>query len=124
MQLTLDSSILEHLLERAAAASRLVGHFDERAGVTLVEPLADSIDEIVHVLSELLGSPQVIIAPVPSTCSSCAVDLAAHRDVGRQLVRSEVVAPDRPVCGAPGAVRAALAAEATPVSASDAGGAR
>lgn len=95
MQLTLDSAILEHLLERAATASRLVGHIDERVDVTLVGSLGDSVDEIVHVLSELLGNPQVVVVPVSSVCSSLTADVVAHGDVGTQVVRPEVAAPDR-----------------------------
>jgi len=121
MQLILDSALLEHLLERAATASRLVGHIDERAGATLVGPLADSIDEIVHVLSELRGNPHVVVASVPSTCSF-AVDIAAHGDAGPQVVRPEVVALNVRVSGA-SCVPAAITAEITPVSASGAGGA-
>lgn len=107
MQLLLDRPILEHLLARAATASRLVGQIDERAGGTIVGSLEDSIDEIVHVLSELLGNPHVVVAPVPSG-SAFAVDVATPGDAGPQVVGLEVVA---------------LAAEVTPVSASSAGGA-
>lgn len=123
MQLTLDSAILEHLLARAVTASRLIGHIDERAAGPLVGRLEDSLDEIVHVLSELLGNPHVVVAPVPTTCSSLALDIATHGDVGTQIVRAEIAAPDVPVGGAPCAVPA-LAGETRPVSASGAGGAR
>lgn len=109
MQLLLDSAILESLLARAATASRLVGQIDGRAGGTLVGSLEDSIDEIVHVLSELLGNPHVVVAPVPRACSVFTVDIATHGDAGTQVVGAEVVA---------------LVAEITPVSASGAGGAR
>jgi len=58
MQVMLDSSILESLLQRAASAARRVGHIDD--GVfTAVGPLADDIDRIVHTLTELLGSPLI-----------------------------------------------------------------
>lgn len=97
MQLSLDSAILEHLLERAATASRLVGNIDEdeRVGVTLVRSLGDSVDEIVHILSELLGNPDVVIVPVSSTCSPLAADVVAHDDVGTQVVGAEVVMSTR-----------------------------
>jgi len=60
--LTRDRAILEKLLAHAAAAARIVGHIDDPA----IEPLADHIDAIVHELSELLGEPHRIAAPVPS----------------------------------------------------------
>lgn len=106
MQLLLDSAILEHLLARAVTASRLTGQIDERASGSLVGPLEDCIDEIIHVLSELRGNPQVVVAPLPSTCSSFAVDVATHSDADTQVGRSEVIA---------------LAAENKPVSTSGAG---
>jgi hypothetical protein len=124
MQLLLDSAILEHLLARAVTASRLTGQIDERAGGTIVGSLEDSIDEIVHLISELLGNPHVVVAPVPSTCSSFAVIIGTHGDVGAQVVRSEVVAPYVPICCALRAVPAPLAAEITPLSAAGAGGVR
>lgn len=94
MQLTLDSAILEHLLERAAMASRLVGHIDERVGVTLVGSLGDSVDAIVHVLSELLGNPHVVFVLVPSSSSSTAGDVVAHGNADTRLVGAEVVTPN------------------------------
>jgi len=77
MQLTLDSAILETLLERAATASRLVGCIDERAANTIIGPLGDSIDEVVHILSELLGSPHVVVT-VPGACASFATEIATR----------------------------------------------
>jgi uncharacterized Fe-S cluster-containing protein len=87
MQLAIESTILESLLARAAHASRLVGYIDERAGDTIVKPLGDSVDEIVHVLSELLGNPHVV-ARVPSACSSFATETIT-RDVA--IADSELV---------------------------------
>jgi hypothetical protein len=73
MQLTLDSAVLEALLERATMASRLVGHIDE-SPAPVIEPLADSIDEIVHTLSELLGDPcTVTTAPGAGSSPSSVV---------------------------------------------------
>jgi hypothetical protein len=60
--LTLDRSVLEKLLEHAAAAARIAGHLDAPA----VEPLADHVDALVHGLTELLGDPHLVAAPVPS----------------------------------------------------------
>ena len=77
--LALDSSVLESLLERAARASRLVGYIDEHARDAIVGPLGDSVDEMVHVLSELLGNPDVV-ARVPIACSSFATEVVT-RDV-------------------------------------------
>jgi hypothetical protein len=79
MQLTVDSSVLESLLERAAQASRLVGYIDEHADDAIVGPLGDSVDEMVHVLSEFLGNPDVI-GRVPSACPSFATEVVT-RDV-------------------------------------------
>ena len=78
MQLILDRAILEQLRERAATASQLVGHMDERAGATHVESLADSIDEIVHVLSELLGNPHVVVSDVPGVPCAAPAALATE----------------------------------------------
>jgi len=67
MQLTLDRAILDTLLKHAMSAARLVGSIDDGDGGALaVGPLADDIDAIVHELSELLGNPHLIAAPVPS----------------------------------------------------------
>ena len=79
MQLTIDSSVLESMLERAARASRLVGYIREQAADVIVDPLGDSVDEIVHVLSELLGNPDVV-ARVPNACPSFAIEVVT-RDV-------------------------------------------
>jgi hypothetical protein len=94
MQLILDSAILETILERAATASRLVGHIDERAAIAVIGPLADSIDEVVHVLSELLGNPHVVVT-VPSARSSSVSEIAAqdhvaYRDTSELVVLGEV----------------------------------
>jgi hypothetical protein len=61
--LTLDRAILEKLLAHAAAAARIVGHLEDAPAIG---PLADHVDAIVHELSELLGEPHRIAAPVPS----------------------------------------------------------
>lgn len=73
MVLRVDRVVLEKLLHKAAAASRLIGHIDhEVAG----GPLADDVDEIVHVLSELLGHPEAVTAEVPSASSTFPAELA------------------------------------------------
>jgi hypothetical protein len=60
MQITLDTAVLETLLNHAASAARLVGHLDD--AIAAAGPLADHIDAIACELSELLGNPH----PVPS----------------------------------------------------------
>jgi hypothetical protein len=72
--LSVPRTALADLLERAASAARIVGHIDAPA----VEPLADHIDAIVHELSELLGNPHLIAAPVPSARSTFALDVAPN----------------------------------------------
>jgi hypothetical protein len=83
-QLTLDRAILERLLEHASSSARLVGFVREggpeggpegglEGGLLralAVGPLDDHVDAIVHILSELLGHPHLIDAPVPSARSS------------------------------------------------------
>lgn len=90
MQLILDSAVLEALLARAMMACRLVGHIDE-CPAPVIEPLADSIDEIVHVLGELLGDPRIVaIAPGAGSSSASAVVYQSElrpRDTLRALVR-------------------------------------
>jgi hypothetical protein len=83
--LTLDRAILEKLLAHAAAAARIVGHSDDLTA----EPLADHVDAIVHELSELLGEPHLIAAPVPSARSAFALDVTPD-------AVPEAVAPDAP----------------------------
>jgi hypothetical protein len=74
-QLILDRAILETILERATSAARIVGYIDEPAVDSFVRPLADSIDEIVHTVTELLGNPDLIVTPVPSARSRLALDV-------------------------------------------------
>jgi len=64
--LTVERAVLTDVLEHAAAATRIIGHLD----VPAVEPLADHVDTIAHILSGLLGDPGPIDAPVPSARSS------------------------------------------------------
>jgi len=73
--LTFDRAILETLLERATSAARLVGYIDEPAVDGVVRPLADNIDEIVHAVTELLGNPHLVAAPVPNARSRFAPDV-------------------------------------------------
>ena len=77
-QLTLDRATLETILERATSAARLVGYIDEPAVDGFVRPLADNIDEIVHTVTELLGNPHLIAAPVRSTRSRFAPDVVTR----------------------------------------------
>jgi hypothetical protein len=62
MELTIDRATLEKLLRHATSAARIVGHSD----ALTAGPLVDHVDAIVHELSELLGNPHLIAAPVPS----------------------------------------------------------
>jgi hypothetical protein len=78
-------STLEKLLNHAESAAHLVGHLDTPA----IEPLADHIDAIVHELSELLGNPHLVAAPVPSARSTFALDVTPD-------AVPERVAPDAP----------------------------
>jgi hypothetical protein len=71
----IERTALADLLAHAASAARLVGHIDAPA----VEPLADHIDAIVHELTELLGDPHVIAAPVPSARSTFGADVVTER---------------------------------------------
>ena len=89
-QLSLDIAVLETLLKHAASAARIVGHSDALAA----GPLADHVDAIVHELSELLGNPHLIAAPVPSARPSYDDDepteiherTARWSDVGTKLI--------------------------------------
>lgn len=119
MQVILDRAILEHLLERAATASRLLGHADEHTSATLVESAEDAVDEIVHLLGELLGNPRVVVAPRLGVDAPCAVDLAAHSDVGMRMDGLEVTTPSKSRCSGAGAIPAVPTA---PVLASGTGG--
>ena len=47
-----ERTALVDVLAYASSAARLVGHLDEAIAVG---PLADHVDEVVHLLSELLG---------------------------------------------------------------------
>jgi len=90
-QVTLDTAVLRLLLQQAAAAARLVGHIDDDASATAaIGPLADTIDEIVHTLTELLGDPHAIAAPVPHASSTFAPDVV------RQPGSPAIATPDAP----------------------------
>jgi hypothetical protein len=71
--LRVDRVVLEKLLHKAAAASRLIGHIDHEV---VVGPLADDVDEIVHVLTELLGHPEAFAAEVPNASATFPAELA------------------------------------------------
>ena len=66
MELTLDRSTVEKLLDHAASAARLVGHIEEGVPNAVVGPLADHIDAMVHDLSELLGAAHLIVFDAPT----------------------------------------------------------
>jgi hypothetical protein len=106
MQVILNRAILEHLLERAATASRLLGHADEHTSATLVEAAGNTVDEIAHVLGELLGNPDIVVPSRSSVDGPCTVDVAAHGDVGMQVDGLEVGTPSGPRCSGAGAIPA------------------
>jgi hypothetical protein len=83
-KLTLNKSILEKLFGHAAAAARIIGHLDDTIAVG---PLADHVDAIVHDLSELLGNPHLIAAPVPSTQASRTISITIDDGTRHDLVR-------------------------------------
>jgi len=95
MQLTIECTVLESILERAARASRLVGYIDKRARDTIVEPLGDNVDEIVHLLSELLGNPE-LITTVPSACAAFGTE-----SVARDADPADRDGPESAAAGAP-----------------------
>jgi hypothetical protein len=100
-QLTLDSAILEMLLNRAASAARHIGYLDDVADSAIsTGPLANDIDTIVHTLSELLGNPH-LVTPVSSARSSFAPDDVARQDVVTQAEVPELASG----CGASRASR-------------------
>jgi hypothetical protein len=70
-RLTIDGAVLVGLLAHAASAARLVGHLDDAIACG---PLADHVDAMVQVLSELLGAPCAIAASVRSAHSSFATE--------------------------------------------------
>jgi hypothetical protein len=83
-KLTLDRSTLEKLLQSAASAARIAGSIEDPA----IDPPTDDIDAIVHELSELLGNPDLLAAPVPSARSSFALNVVSQDGA------PELVAPD------------------------------
>lgn len=85
-KLTLDRSTLERLLQYATSAARIAGSIDD----VPIGPLADLIDAIAHELSEVLGNPHLVAAPVPSARASFVLDLVPQDAV------PELVAPDAP----------------------------
>ena len=124
MQVILDRATLEHLLERAATASQLLGHADEHSSATLVEAAGETVDEIVHVLGELLGNLHVVVVPGSNIDASCTVDVAARGDASTQVHGLEVVTPGRSRCGGTGALSAVPPAAAASILPSGAGGVR
>lgn len=124
MQVILDRAILEHLLERAATASQLLGHADEHSSATLVEAAGETVDEIVHVLGELLGNPYVVVSARSCIDASCTVDVATRGDASPEVHGLEVVTPSRSRCGGAGALSAVPKAAATSILDSGAGGVR
>jgi hypothetical protein len=96
VQLVLDRALLEKLLKHAASAVRLVGNIDDDVGGALaVGLLADDIDVIVQELSEQLGNPHLIAAPVPSARSTFVPDIVSRGDVVTQDDGTELGAGTR-----------------------------
>ena len=124
MQVILDRAILEHLLERAATASQLLGHADEPSSATLAEAAGEAVDEIVHVLGELLGNPQLVVAPKSGIGASCTVGVAARGDASPEVHGLQVVTPGRSRCSGTAALSAVPTAAATSILDSGAGGVR
>jgi hypothetical protein len=82
MQITLDRAILAMLLKRAASAARRVGYIDDGVdGALAIGSLADDIDAIVHELSELLGNPHLIAAPLSSGNLTFAPDVVMQDEL-------------------------------------------
>ena len=73
-KLSIDVETLRTLLNHAASAAHLVGHLDDAIAAG---PLGDHVDAIVHKLTELLGDPHTLAAPVQSTCSTLVLDVDA-----------------------------------------------
>jgi hypothetical protein len=73
-KLSIDVETLRTLLNHAASAAHLVGHLDDDIASG---PLGDHLDAIVHKLTELLGDPHTLAAPVSSTRSTFALDVDA-----------------------------------------------
>jgi hypothetical protein len=86
IRIHVDRTLLLDLLAHASSSARIVGHLDDTPAV---EQLADDIDAIVHRLSELLGNPHLIAAPVPSARPTFALDVTPD-------AVPDHVAPDAP----------------------------
>lgn len=71
---TIPKATLEEFLNHAACAARIVGHLD---GAIADGPLGDHVDELVHGLTELLGDPHMLAAPVQGARSTFALDVDA-----------------------------------------------
>jgi hypothetical protein len=100
-KVTLDTAVLETLREHAASAARLVSYLDDGVdSASAVGPLADHVDEIFHTLSEILGNPHLVAAPVSSACVTFTPDaygVSEHASPERALAddatpRADVVA--------------------------------
>jgi len=80
---TVDVAVLEMLLKVAASAALHVGYIsDGLPEPVVIDPVADALDEIVHTLTELLGSPCVIVASAPNDVSSGFTPEVATPDRG------------------------------------------
>jgi hypothetical protein len=66
--ITIDVATLQGILHHAASAARLVGHLDDASPRRRISdgPLGDHLDAIVRKLTELLGDPHTLAAPVQS----------------------------------------------------------
>jgi len=94
-QLTLDSAILETLLERAASAARRVGYIQDSVDCgPSGDLLANDIDAIVHELSELLGNPHLIAVSVANARSTFAPKIVTRNDTFTQDGLPALVAPE------------------------------
>jgi hypothetical protein len=91
-QLTVDRSTLENLLDHAASAAHIVGHLD---GAIATGPLGDHVDAIVHELTELLGDPHTLVAPVQGARSTLALDVTP--DAAPEHVEPDASAASRTI---------------------------
>jgi hypothetical protein len=97
-KITLDTAVLETLREHAASAARLVSYLDDGIdSASAVGPLADYVDEIFHTLSELLGNPHLVAAPVSSACVTFTPGVSERISPERALALADDATPHRDV---------------------------
>ena len=75
-QILVPETVLRDLLAQAASAARIVGHLD---GAIADGPLGDHVDAIVHKLTELLGDPHTLAAPLLGDPHTLAAPMPSAR---------------------------------------------